>query len=291
MQGDEVQGLLDPELIDILERLSLVTGDMIQDRSGTAGPPRVDNLGIDFHEYAAFQPGLDIRHVDWSVYGRTGSLVVRAYETRRDLPICLLLDCSASMGLGSPSKLSWARRLAASIAYVGLVGYHPVRVIAFARDRIDILPHRMGREAIYEVLRFLTGCKAQGETSLAAGIAAGLEQVSRRAGRLFLISDFLDPKGLGRAFGLLGTTRRHTDLIAVLDPKEAELPEGAVDALDPETGRIEPMVVTPELAEGYQRNISAHRRELARRVHAIQATLCSFDCQTTIEDAIVQVLD
>lgn len=289
-QKDEAGGLLDPELMAVLERLSLVPRDLTQDRSGTAGPPRTADLGIDFYEYSAFQPGLDLRHVDWSVYGRTGNLLVRAYEGRRDLPACILLDSSASMGLGAPPKLDLARRLTAAIAFIGLVGYHPVRVIAFSRDKVQELPHRMGRDAIFEILEFLVSIRAEGETQLAAGVTAGLERVSRRAGRLFVISDFLDPAGLSQAFGLLGTTRRKVDLIAVVDEAEGELPHGVVEAVDPETGRATPLVVTPELAQGYRERLAEHRRELARRAHDIEATLHVLPAATSIEDAVLHVL-
>lgn len=287
---DEAQSLLDPELMGVLERLSLMPQDRTQDRSGTAGPPRANELGIDFYEYAAFQPGLDVRHVDWSIYGRTGSLLVRAYESRRDLPACILIDTSASMGLGEPPKLQLVLRLAAALSFVGLIGYHPVRLIAFSGERQLELPHRMGRDAIYDILGFLRKLKAEGETILAAGITAGLSGVARRDGRLFLLSDFLDPLGLSAAFGLLGTTRRKLDLIALEDPADAELPQGPLEAVDPESGRSTPLLVTPELADGYRQRWAAHRAELVRRAHDIQATLHVVSSATPIEDAVLRVL-
>jgi len=290
MAGRQTGSLLSTELIEILERLSLVLPDLTHDRTGQTGTPVIRNQGIDFHEYAAYQPGLDIRHVDWSVYGRTGRLVARAYETRRELPVCVLLDCSASMGLGEPPKFDLARGLAACIAYVGLVGYHPIRVLAFSGDTVRTLPYRMGRACVHEVQSFLLDLSPKGPTRLATGVRAALENASRTAGRIFVLSDFLDPDGLAPAFGLLATTRRHVDLIALTDPAEAELPEGEIDAVDPESGANREVTVDPQLAQAYRRAVAEHRETLKRRTARIRATLSWVDSRTPLTEAAAEVL-
>ncbi|MDY0062374.1 MAG: DUF58 domain-containing protein [Myxococcota bacterium] len=291
--NERTTDLLDPELITLLERLSVAERELVQDRSGHAGPPAADSLGVDFYEYASYQPGIDVRHVDWAVYGRTGSLRVRSYESHQEQPICVLLDLSASMGLGAaegPTKFALAHRLAAAIAYVGLVTYHPVRLIGFAKERLEVLPHRLGREAVHEMLRFLGRFQPAGETSLATGIAAGLEDVSRKGGRIFVLSDFLDPAGLVEAFGLLGTTRRRVDLVAIVAPGEEELPTGASLGEDPETGQAVPLQVTPELAADYAGRVRGQRQELARRAHEIRAHLATFPCTAELPDVVTELL-
>ncbi len=284
--------LLTPSLIEILERLSMVDRSMLERAAspGSAGPPKAADLGIDFYEYGVYQPGLDVKHVDWTVYGRTGELLVKAYETHRDLPVCVLLDMSASMGLGEPPKFDLALRLAAAMAYVGLVNYHPVRVIGFAKGRLKVLPHRIGRESVYQVLDFVQALTPSGETSLVEGIAAGLEGAPRQGGRIFLVSDFLDPQGLSRPFGLLGTTRRRLDLVLVASGDEAELPTGEVTLVDPETGEETDRTIDEDTVRRYSENFEAHRRELRRRAHDIEARLVTVSSDMSVEEAVLEVL-
>lgn len=290
MAGRQKGSLLSTELIEVLERLSIVLPDLTHDRRGGSGAPVVRPEGIDFHEYTAYQPGLDVRQVDWSVFGRTGRLVARAYETRRDLPLCVLLDCSGSMGLGEPTKFDLAVGLAASLAYVGLVGYHPVRVLAFSKGGVQTLPYRVGRSCVHELQTFLQKLEPRGPTDLVTGVTAALEGTSRSAGRLFILSDFLDPDGLSAAFGLLATTRRRVDLIALTDPGEAALPEGEVEAVDPETGARREVLVDAEFAQAYRRAVDEHRRLLKQRTARIRAFLHWVDSRTPLTEAAAGVL-
>jgi uncharacterized protein (DUF58 family) len=112
--------LFDPAFHRQLELLALVARRVSRERNRAEHRSLHSGAGSEFTEYREYSRGDDFRHIDWNAYARVGRLLVRLYEQPADLSVHLLIDRSASMGLGSPSKLAYAQQLAAALAYVGL---------------------------------------------------------------------------------------------------------------------------------------------------------------------------
>src|SRR4051794_18097320 len=96
------------------ERLAFVSRRLAQAGLGGEHRSRHRAPSTDFIDHRPYQPGDDFRRVDWNVYGRLGTLQVKLTEARERLDITLVLDCSASMALGAPSKLQLAAQLVAA---------------------------------------------------------------------------------------------------------------------------------------------------------------------------------
>src|SRR5262249_5583695 len=140
----------------------------------------------DFREYTQ---GDDLRTVDWSVYARLGTLVIKLFRQEEELDLWILLDASASMRFGEPDKFDHARRIAAALAYIGMANMDSASVAPFGTEMQAGAFQQRGRGRIFNVLKFLTGLSAEGRTDLATTARAFVGRV-RRPGLVVVISDF-----------------------------------------------------------------------------------------------------
>src|SRR5437868_3624123 len=124
-ETSQTDSLLDAALMTRLSQLKLVAPRSFQgSSSGKRFSRSRGSEGMEFADHKEYSPGDDFRNIDWNVYARLDELVVKNFETQENLRLYVLLDTSASMGIGSigsPTKFEVARKLAAALAYVGYV--------------------------------------------------------------------------------------------------------------------------------------------------------------------------
>ena len=197
--------------------------------------------GMEFDEVRAYQPGDDIRTIDWNVTARTGHPYVKRYVEEREITVFFLVDLSASGAFGSREKLKneIAAEFCALLAFSAIKNNDKVGLIVFT-DAIELfIPPAKGTShvlrLIRELLYFNPGNKRQKAGTDIALALDYLGRVLRKRGVVFLVSDFLD-QDFEKALGVLA--RRH-DLIGVTvaDPIESALPDvGLLEIQDTETG-------------------------------------------------------
>src|SRR5438309_9716165 len=107
-------------------------------------------------------PGDDFRYLDWNLYARHDELLLKRFQEEEDLHVYILLDCSRSMGFGSPPKFDFARQVAAALAYIALADLGRVAVVAFAGEIVADFPLTRGKARILSLLKFLEGLAPQG---------------------------------------------------------------------------------------------------------------------------------
>ena len=220
--------------------------------------------GLEFADHRDYVAGDDPRHLDWNLYGRLGRLALRLYEEDEDLSIDVLVDASASMGVGRPPKLDLALQIGAALAYVGLANLDRVAVTAFSGADVPTLPLTRGKAAILPTLRRLEAVQAAGQTALAAAVRAFLARGrGRRRGLAILISDFYDPDGHRPALDLLRHHRLEVVAVQVSAPEEiAPTLHGDLRLRDVETGELRDLVVSPGVLAAYNRRRDALIRSL-----------------------------
>ena len=198
--------------------------------------------GIEFEEVREYEPGDEIRSIDWNVTARMGRPFVKRYVEERELTVWLLVDLSASGRFGSRSQLKndAAAEFCALLAFAAIRNNDKVGMIVFT-DRVELsIAPAKGRRHVLRLIRELLRFRPKGVgTDLTAGLEY-LGKVTHKRGVVFLVSDFLTPVPLAEIAGkeLRILARRH-DLIAVAigDARENELPDaGLVELEDPETG-------------------------------------------------------
>ena len=172
-------------------------------------------------------------------------------------------DSVAAHPYGKPSKFDFARKVGAALAYLALLNYDRVSVIAYADGVAHELPARRGRTQVWPVFRFLEGLAPTGGTDLNAALR-GWFGASRTRGLVLLLSDFLDRDGFAPAAQWLAQFRHEVFAVQVHSPDEAEpdLPDH-VQIADAETGATHVIETTPALLAAYREALVAHTEDIA----------------------------
>ena len=245
-----------PEFLAQLERLSLLSRRVF--RGSVKGERRSPRRGhsVEFADYRQYGIGDDLRYVDWNIYGRLDRLHVKLFVDEEDLCLHLVVDASASMGFGTPSKLEYATRLAAALGFVGLVSFERVGV-GILRERVsEGWPPTRGRNQVVHMTNFLANLKPSGRTSLTAGLADYAGR-SREAGLAVVLSDFLDPGGFENGVRALLERRFDVHLVHLLDPAEMNpVLAGDLRLEDVETGELRDLTVDGDAVRAYRDRLS-----------------------------------
>lgn len=228
-------------------------------------------------ESRMYQPGDDVRRMDWSVTARTTHPHVRQMIADRELETWLVVDMSASLDFGTAGceKRDLAVAAAAAITYLNSGGGNRLGAVIANGQSIVRVPARSGRQHEQTLLRAIaTSPRAplgvRGD--LAAAIDA-LRRPERRRGMAVVISDFLGPINWMRP--LRAIAARHEVLgVEVLDPRDIELPDvGDVILQDTESGVTREFTIDEQLRDDFARAAAAHREEVARTLRRCGAPL------------------
>ncbi|MBI4578214.1 MAG: DUF58 domain-containing protein, partial [Planctomycetes bacterium] len=204
----------------------------------------------------------DLRFLDWNIYGRLEKLFIKLFFEEEDLHVNILVDASASMEYGRPDKHLYARRVAAAIAYIGLVNYNRVSVTAFSDRYGPEMVGVRGRRLIHQVLGHLSGIEASGAGNMTAACRQFAIRHPQR-GIVLLLSDFMDKAGYED--GLRYLIGRKYDLYAIqmLSPEEIDPPlNGDLQLVDVEDEDVADITVSRALISRYKRNLHAYCKEL-----------------------------
>ncbi|MFO0877545.1 MAG: DUF58 domain-containing protein [Gemmataceae bacterium] len=262
--------MLPREILRQVRRLQLRARRAVEDLLGGEYHSVFRGAGIAFEEVRAYQPGDDIRSIDWNVTARMGQPFVKRYVEERERTLVLAMDISASQafGTGVQTKREVAAELAAILAFSAISNNDRVGLVQFS-DRIEhYLPPRKGTRHVLRLIRdVLFREPASRGTCLREGLDH-LNRVVRRRAITFLFSDFLDTD-YDRSFRR--TARRH-ELIAVRlrDEREQVLPSvGLVELEDAETGQRRLIdTAAPEVRVAYARQARKRSDQLEQLVRS-----------------------
>ena len=249
--------LLDASLIAQLDHLELVVRRLFSGRTQGEKRSKRRGTGSEFADYRDYAQGDDLRHIDWNVYGRLDRLFLKLFHVEEDLRLSIFIDTSQSMDYGEPSKLLYAKRMAAAMAYVALANLDRVTIEAANGSSLDRLPPTRGKQQVWRLLEFLEELQAQGGTDL----QDGLRQFSLRnstPGMKVVISDFLDKRGFQNALKWVLKGGSEVVVVHVLSPQEVNPPiVGDLTLLDCEDGQIAEVSITAGLLKRYESNLKA----------------------------------
>jgi uncharacterized protein (DUF58 family) len=249
------QDMLSADFLAQLERLSLLSRRSFRGRvKGERRSPR-KGISVEFSDFRPYGIGDDLRYVDWNVYARLDRLYLKLFVDEEDLCLHLLVDASASMGFGAPSKLDHAARLAGALGFVGLVGLERVGVGVLRERMAEGFSPARGRSQVLPLMSFLGRLAPGGATSLNEGLAAYALR-SREAGLAVVISDLMDPAGYERGLKALLERRFDVHVIHVLAPDEMNPGFGGdLRLLDAETDELRDLTLDGEALRGYHQRL------------------------------------
>lgn len=254
--------LLDPEFMNRLERLDIVSRKIFAGRMKGERRSKRKGQSVEFADYRNYVVGDDLRFLDWNIYGRLEKLFIKLFFEEEDLHVSILLDCSKSMDFGNPAKAIYAKRVAAALAYIGLVNYNRVTLCGYS-DRFG--PEQAGvrgRHLISKVLNCLVNLEPAGAGNMTAACRHFAIRHPQR-GIVVVLSDFMDKGGYEE--GLRYLLGRHYDLYAIqlLSPQEIK-PDLAGDLRlrDVEDDDIAEVTISRALLNRYKQNLNAYCGQL-----------------------------
>jgi uncharacterized protein (DUF58 family) len=286
--------MLPPDLVRTIRRIEIRTRHLVNDSFAGEYQAIFKGRGMEFDEVRQYQPGDEVRSIDWNVTARMGVPFVKRYVEERELTVMLAFDASASGRFGTAGRLKReiAAELGAVLAFSAITNNDKVGLLAFTDQTELHIPPRKGRRHVLRLIRDLLAFEPAGRGTDIALALDRLNRTLKRRAIIFLISDFMIPTS-GRADyeqALLITNRRH-DLVAVTvtDPRELAWPAvGLVALKDAETGAMTWIDSSAEMwRETFARQATA--RETARDATLTRARVDRIDV-TVGQDYVVPLL-
>lgn len=238
---DRRADLIDPATLAQLSGIDIIARQVVH--GFLLGLHRSPNRGFsaEFAENRAYQPGDDLRTLDWRMYARSDRFYVKQYEEETNLRAYMLIDISESMDWSSrpnlPTKLWYAKHLAAAISLILTRQGDIVGFMAFHERIVRQVRARGGKVHWRLLLRHLHALQGSGRTDAESAITKVAMQLKRK-GLVILISDLLvDPAATAKALIYLQHTGHEVLVFHLIDPGERDLPTtGETRFVDPETG-------------------------------------------------------
>jgi uncharacterized protein (DUF58 family) len=234
--------MLTSETLQRIRQIEFRTRHLVNESFAGAYHSVFKGRGIEFDAVRPYEPGDDVRDIDWNVTARAGEPFIKRYVEERELTVLLALDASASSLFGTVNrrKSDLAAELGGVLAFSAISNNDKVGLLVFT-DRIEqYIPPRKGRNHVLRLVRDLLTVDAEGKgTDLPLALRT-INRLTRRRTIVFILSDFL-VEGDSYTRDLLATNRRH-DVIAIVlsDPREQRWPNaGLVGVSDAETDVIQ----------------------------------------------------
>ena len=288
-----LQRFLDPAVLSSISSLELVAKTVVD--GFVAGLHRSPDFGFsqEFAEYQAYNPGDDLRNVDWNVYARTDRLFLKRFRGETNSLLTILLDASNSMQFGSQAvnKMDYARYLAASLFYLAIHGQRDAAGLITFDDEVRNYVRPSTRQGqLHRLLAALEQAEARARTDFTKPMHYFQELLKRR-GMVLIVSDFWEPaESIIRTIEPLRLYGNEVVLFHVLDPEDVKPKlNGPAILVDLETD--EQLEVTPDYSKHeYRDKIQAHLADLRDRAQAAGMGYCLLMTDRPLDDALREYL-
>jgi uncharacterized protein (DUF58 family) len=282
---------LDPALLARISDLALLARTVVdgfmhgQHRSMRRGS------SSDFAEHRQYQPGDDLRRIDWRLLGRTDRFFIKEFEADTNASVLFALDSSASMdyGSGAVTKYDYGRFLVASLAWLSQRQGDRVGLATFSGDVVDVVPP--SARHLQLLLHTLGRSKPGGGGALANPIER-LAHLTTRAGITVLVTDcYEDPTALGRAADALRLRGQDLIVFHVIDAAERDFPFTAGATFEDAESKVRIAVRPDDLRPRYLARAAAHRDAVSRRLVASGADYVRVETDAPLDAALHAYLD
>ena len=274
--------LLSPALMARLESLQLHSRHRLVGRFGGEHISRRYGNTIDFADFREYHPGDDFRRIDYHVMARLDQVLIKLYEADDEVTVRLMVDTSASMGIGG--KLDQARRVAAALGFVALSNHDSVTVHTFPSTGAP--PRFSGRSSIPAFFAHLAALTAAGPTPFAQAAAHVLSR-QRLPGMTIVISDLLTPEW--RSLMQLRSSGSDATILHVLCEEDLR-PEhsGDLELVDRESRERLTVSVTDDISRSYRARVELWRDDVMQTATATGAHYSAIDADEDIEELLLR---
>ena len=249
--------LLPPELLAQLERLELVSRKIFKGRMKGERRSHRKGQSVEFADFRNYVPGDDLRFIDWNLYARLDKLFLKMFMEEEDLHFYALIDASGSMEFGDPTKLFYAKQLAASLGYIGLCRSDRVKVETLGAATTAPSPVLRGKHSLWRMTEYLDGVGSGQNVSLEQSVKNFCLRNSGK-GIVVLLSDLMYKEGYESALRILMSQDFDIYVIQILSPEEVD-PDvnGDLKLVDCEDADVAEITVTRPLIKKYKQTLAA----------------------------------
>ncbi|MAF65932.1 MAG: DUF58 domain-containing protein [Planctomycetes bacterium] len=291
--------LLAPDLMARVEQIRIRTHKLVNTALSGGYRSTFRGTGLEFEEVRPYQPGDDVRSIDWNVTARTGLPFIKTFSEERELTIDLLVDTSRSMDFGSRrwTKREAAAQLCALISFVAMRHQDRVGLTLFGeRPGLHLDARKGSRHCLRVIREVLAAEPTDGPGDLRAALEHHL-RAHRRRGLLFIVSDFLDASTANPDAGepdwadtLESLGLRHDVIcVRVVDPLEEDLPSaGLLPLAEIESGRwMELDTRSMRVRESWSEQAARRRARIEALLARVRVDLVEIDSAGDIADPLV----
>lgn len=289
-RATEINELLPPDLLSKLERMELVSRKIFRGRLKGERRSRRRGQSVEFMDYRNYVPGDDLRFLDWNLYARLDRLFLKLFLEEEDLHFYALIDSSASMGFGTPTKLRVAQQLAAALGFIGLCRADRVRLYTLTGPASVHPPVLRGRASVWRMMEYLLAIEPAGGTTLAESVRRFCLRNTGK-GIVVLLSDLLDKSGYQSALRMLLAQQFDIYVIHILSREEIE-PQlvGDLKLIDSEDRDVAEVTISRPLLNKYQKTLAAFIQEAREFCTRRGITYLMTDTSRPVESLILEYL-
>lgn len=280
--------MITTEYLSGLDKFNLIIRKRVTSKYAGARPSVMTGRGATIKDYRIYSSGDDFRLIDWKVFARTDNLYVKRFEEERNLVVHVIIDSSASMNYGKPTKFEYASMLGIGFAYIAMRGNEKFQYATFS-DELRVFQPKRGLSHLANMVDMLNNTRPLGTSDFPKAMGNYKKALGTRS-LIIIISDCLfDPETIKQGLFFLGSNEIR--LIQVLDPSERHLSiEGDVKLLDSETNEQLRTYVSNKLKSEYQRKLDSHIDQLDRESTAGKAVFSTVTTDTPIFDSFYDIL-
>jgi uncharacterized protein (DUF58 family) len=251
MTGD----LLTPDFLAKIDQLELVSRKILAGKMRGERRSKRKGFSTEFADHRGYVVGDDLRFIDWNILIRLDRLFIKLFEEEEDLHFHLLIDTSKSMGFGEPTKLRFAKEVAAALSYIALVNLDRVMVSTFRDSLVGASQPARGRASVLRVLGEIERLTADGGSNLEQTCKAFAARNTGK-GIVVVLSDLFDKTGFEAGLRYLVGGRYDVYVIHVLATEEVNPPvTGDLRLVDAEDGQVAEITVSAPLLARYRQTL------------------------------------
>jgi uncharacterized protein (DUF58 family) len=288
-----IDDLIDGRLMARLDGMDVTSRKIFAGKLQGERRSKKRGISVEFADYRHYSHGDDLRFIDWNIYARLDKLFLKMFLEEEDLSLVIVIDCTASMDFGNPSKFEYARRLAMALGYIGLINQNRVTIYAIAPGGVRPLTGMRGRRRTREMGQWLLDLSPGGRSDF--GEAMKTIALARQGrGVLCLLSDFLLKEGYEDGLRYLAGGGYDTFCLQMLSPEEIDPGKhgltGDLRLTDVEDDDTAEVTVSTALIDRYKANLEAYcgrLREFCIRRDIMHMTI---DTAMPIETLLLEYL-
>ncbi len=281
---------LSPEQLEHVKAIQVKTNYLVNDIMAGEYVSAFKGRGMEFSEVREYQPGDDVRLIDWNVTARMNQPFIKEFKEERELTLMLLVDVSSSGEFGSDEKLKneVSAEIASILAFAAIKNNDKIGLIVFSDKVEHTIPPKKGKAHIWNIIRTILNFKPEGKRTNLSLPLEYLLNIQKRKTTAFLISDFQD-KNYEASLKL---ARQRHDLVAIniSDPREETLPDvGLIQLEDAESGEILLVDTSDkEMTKKYAHQFQEKRETQKNYFHSIGVDTIEIHTNRSLTEPIIR---